>query len=253
MHFTALEGFLARGRFRNVSNGIFCTPTQGWHSPILPIASRQNGWAHSVDEADDKLIHTCSVLHLTFVGISTSTSDPNMDNNTTSPLTSGPTINLPPESSTVNDEAQDEKDDSEYQVLWSKVMDKGNYKSSSTYTNVEVLLLCWAEGSDDMAVKDEVSRLKSTFETCLNYHAQISYLDATVERKLQVQVNTIVQAFIGAHDKPTTLLIVYYAGHGKPGSYYGSLVLHGLVESSYRIAWVLIVPAKLLRTITTSV
>lgn len=40
-------------------------------------------------------------------------------------------------------------------------------------------------------------------------------------------VNTIVAAFTGAHHGPTTLLIVYYAGHGKPGSYYGSLVLQG--------------------------
>ncbi|KAF6226904.1 hypothetical protein HO133_008345 [Letharia lupina] len=91
-----------------------------------------------------------------------------MDDNTRSPLTKSPTINIPPEPSTVNYEAQDKKDDSEYQ----------------TY----------------------------------------------IERKPQVQVNTIVAAFIGAHDGPTTLLIVYYAGHGKPGSYYGSLVLHGLFE-----------------------
>ena len=154
-----------------------------------------------------------------------------VDNDRSSLTNSSPTINLPPEPSTVNYEAQDEKDDSEYQVLWSKTMDKGKYKSSSTYTNVKVLLLCWADGSDDIAVKGEVSKLKSTFETRFNYDAQISYLDTTIDRKLQVQVNTIVAAFIGAHDAPTTLLIVYYAGHGKPGSYYGSLVLHGSVES----------------------
>lgn len=170
-----------------------------------------------------------------------------MDENNKSPLTESPTINEP---SNANFEIQDEKDDySEYQVLWSKTMDKGQYKSSSTYTNVEVLLLCWAESSDDLAVKEEVSKLKSTFETSFNYNTQISYLDAKIERKLQVQVNTIVAAFIGAHDGPTTLLIVYYAGHGKPGSYYGSLVLHGLVDHQILTSWLLTTPGKLRKMI----
>lgn len=179
------------------------------------------------------------------------TEDSDMDDKAMSPLTSSPTINLPPERSTVNYEAQDEKDDSEYQVLWSKTMDKGNYKNSSTYTNVEVLLLCWSESNDDLAVKEELSKLKSTFENRFNYHAQISYLDPTMEQKLQVQVQTIVAAFIGLHDKPTTLLIVYYAGHGKPGSYYGSLELHGSVEPGCHAA-LLIVPGKLRKMINRS-
>ncbi len=143
------------------------------------------------------------------------------------PLTKSPTINLQLEGSTVNYEAQDEKIKSEYQVLWSNTMDEGKYKNSSTYRSVNVLLLCWAESSDDLEVKEEVSRLRDTFEKRFNYKTQTSYLDRNMRQKVQVQVNTIVANFIGLHDDPTTLLIVYYAGHGKPGSYYGSLVLHG--------------------------
>ncbi len=143
------------------------------------------------------------------------------------PLTKSPTINLPPEPSTVNYEAQDEKIKSEYQVLWSNTMDEGKYKSSSTYTSVNVLFLCWAENSDDLEVKGEVSRLRDTLEKRFNYNTQTSYLDRSMRQNVQVQVNTIVATFIGAHDDPTTLFIVYYAGHGRPGSYYGSLELHG--------------------------
>ena len=138
-----------------------------------------------------------------------------------------PKINLPQELTTVDYEDPDEKDASEYQVLWSKTMEKGPYRTSSSYKNVNVLLLRWAEGCDDLEVEGEVSKLKSTFENFFNYHAEIKHLDAKSGRSYQVQVNTIVQAFIGAYDHPDALLIVYYAGHGKPGNYYGSLALHG--------------------------
>ncbi len=138
-----------------------------------------------------------------------------------------PTIKLPLEFSTVNYEAQDEKIKSEYQVLWSNTMDEGKYKSSSTYRSVNVLFLCWAEISDDLEIKEEVSKLRDTFEKRFNYRTQTSYLDRKLRQKVQVQVNSIVASFIGLHDDPTTLLIVYYAGHGSPGSYYGSPVLHG--------------------------
>ena len=141
-----------------------------------------------------------------------------------------PKINLPQEHTTVDYENPNEKDDSEYQVLWSKTMEKGSYKTSSSYKDVYVLLLRWAEGCDDLEVDGEVSKLKSTFENCFNYHAEIKHLDAKSRRRHQVQVNAIVAAFIGEHDDANVLLIVYYAGHGKPGKYPGDLALLGLVE-----------------------
>lgn len=162
---------------------------------------------------------------------STPTAVRNMDDTNRSPLTK-PTINLPPGHSTVNYEAQAAQDDSEYQVLWVNTMEESNYQSSSKYTSVEVLLLCWAERNDDLTVTEEVSRLKATFEECFNYHAQIKYLDASTQQKLQVQVNRIVANFVGDFDGPNTLLIVYYAGHGKPGNYFGSLECFGSVQQS---------------------
>ena len=176
-----------------------------------------------------------------------------MDDNTRSPLTKGPAINLPPEPSTVDYKAQDTKDDSEYQVLWSKKMDEGKkYNRSSTYTNVAVLLLSWDETCDDLAVKEEVSKLRNTLEGRFSFHTEMSYLDTKNEKRLQVQVNLIVANFIGAHDGPNTLLIVYYAGHGRPGDRYGHLELHGLVSQSYRTWKILNTPGKPRQTIKSS-
>ena len=174
-----------------------------------------------------------------------------MDESITSPLTMKPTINLPQDPSTVDYESQDEKQDSDLQITWSRVMDEGKYRNSSTYTKVEVLLLGWER--TDLTTKDEIDSLKATFEKRFNYHVEIRYLDTTIEQRLQVRVNTIVAAFVGEHDGPNTLLIVYYAGHGKPGGEYGSLELFPSVTHRYSIAWLLIIAGKLHRTTQKSV
>ena len=151
-----------------------------------------------------------------------------MNENITSPLTMKPVLLVPQDPSTVDYESEEEKEDSELQLQWSRVMDMGKYKTLSTYTKVEVLLLCWEHSCSDMATKEEIDDLKATFENRFNYHAEIKYLDITT--RLQVHVNAIVASFVKDHDGPNTLLIVYYAGHGKPGPDYGDLELIGSVN-----------------------
>ncbi len=151
-----------------------------------------------------------------------------MDDSITSPLTMKPTINLPQDPSAVDYESPDEKQDSGLQLLWSRVMDDGKYTTSSTYTKVEVLFLCWDR--NDLTTKDEVDRLKVTFETRFNYHVDIQYLDTTIGQRLQVRVNATVAKFVGDHDGPNTLFIVYYAGHGRPGKEHGDLQLFGSIR-----------------------
>ena len=139
-----------------------------------------------------------------------------------------------------DDKLKDEVDDSEYQKQWVNIMDQGRYQRPSTYQRVEALLLCWADNSDDMATKEEVNKLKSVFEYLFHYNAYIEYLDSSIEQRLQVQINTKVAAFVGAHDGPNTLFIVYYAGHGRPGTYYGSLELFGSVKNHHSLLQLLI-------------
>ena len=146
--------------------------------------------------------------------------------------------------SIVHYERKNERDDSEYQVLWSNIMEKGNYKNPSTYQNVKALLLCWAQNCDDLQIKGEVDRLKAVLEDRFNYHTQTEYLNKHNPQRLQVQVNTKVAAFVGAHDGPNTLLLVYYAGHGRPGGFYGSLELIGLVQEQRYLLRPLIVSDK---------
>lgn len=108
-------------------------------------------------------------------------------------------------------------------------MDQGPYKNLSTYGKVVALFLCWAENFDDLATADEVNRLKSVLEEQFYYHVQVKFLDNYIETKVQVLLNRIVAEFVYEHHGPNTLLIVYYAGHGRPGSYYGQLELFGSV------------------------
>ncbi len=128
--------------------------------------------------------------------------------------------------STIDYESQDAKDESEYQVCWSNVMDKGSYKNPSTYQKAEVLLLCWATHSDNLATGDEVERLKLVFEERFHYNTRTEYISTKTGPNLQVQINGKIAAFVADNDGPHTLLVVYYAGHGRPGSYYGALELH---------------------------
>ena len=131
--------------------------------------------------------------------------------------------------STVDYESADEIDASKHQVLWSNIMDKGNYIKSSGYNKVQVLLLCWDQASDDLATQKEVEKLKAVFVDRFGYDATIAKLNANARRRLQVQVNAKVANFVDVHDGPNTLLIVYYAGHGKPGKFFGDLEIFGFV------------------------
>lgn len=140
-----------------------------------------------------------------------------------------PEGSLTPDGSIVDYELDEQKNDSALRILWSKIMDDGPYKNPSTYRKVEALFLCWAKNSDDLATKEEVNRLKSVFEGRFHYHVQVEQLDNFIEQKLQVRINSIVAVFVEKHDAPNTLLIVYYAGHGRPGTSYGSLELFGSV------------------------
>lgn len=152
------------------------------------------------------------------------------------------------DNSIVNYENLDEREDSKLQVLFSNVIGKGNYKNPSNYKEVHALLLCWEEKSGDLLVKPEVEKLKSVFEDRFRYKAQIEYLDNSIAPKLQLRVNRLVATFVDENDGPNNLLIVYYAGHGRPGGSYGSLVLHASIKAERLVYPPLIITDKLRQT-----
>ncbi|KAL8724919.1 MAG: hypothetical protein Q9181_006619 [Wetmoreana brouardii] len=132
--------------------------------------------------------------------------------------------------STVDYESKDGQDDSEYQLLWTNIMNKGNYKHSENYKSVKVLLLRWADDCDDMTSKHEVDLLKDVLGQEFHYQTEVKCLKNNNQGRLQVQVNAIVAKFVNKYDEPNILLMVYYAGHGMPGKNHGDLVLKGFVD-----------------------
>ena len=131
----------------------------------------------------------------------------------------------PPQSSSINYESRDAKEDSEYQVHFTNFFAKGSYQNSSTYQKAVVLLLSWKNNSNNLPTDEEVKGLKAVFEDTFHYQTESAFLDHNTGTKLQLQLNSIVATFVCTHSGPHTLLIVYYAGHGRPGSYYGELEL----------------------------
>ena len=141
----------------------------------------------------------------------------------------------PPKPFEVKYESEDEELNSDLQDLESKVMDEGPYEASSTYTKVNVILLCWEHSRNDLIFKTEIDDLKATFEGRFRFHAEIRYLTSNVEPRIQVRLNRVITDFIGEHDGPNTLLIVYYAGYmGARGGEYGDQNLFGFVTARHR-------------------
>ncbi|KAE9365616.1 hypothetical protein N431DRAFT_563478 [Stipitochalara longipes BDJ] len=116
-------------------------------------------------------------------------------------------------------------EDGNYQAQWSSWMSDGQEKSF--YKHVFVLLLSWHPECDDMAVDDEVERLKEVFEKCYNYNAQRVLIDSRLSVLPQVQANLAVANFVAHNDQEDSLFIVYYAGHGSPGKDRGDLKISG--------------------------
>ncbi|KAL8967087.1 MAG: hypothetical protein Q9183_003074 [Haloplaca sp. 2 TL-2023] len=132
------------------------------------------------------------------------------------------------DASTAGYESDAEINESHHQVIWANVMAEGNYANPSIYHKVEVLMLFWK--ATDMDTENEVNDLQAVFERDFGFNVTLTQLDAKLEKCLQVQINAVVASWVYEHSGLNTLLIVYYAGHGKPGEFYGSLELMGQVS-----------------------
>lgn len=117
------------------------------------------------------------------------------------------------------------QEDAKYQVQWSNWMSGGEQKSF--YAHVFVLLLSWHPECDDMAVEEEVKRLKDVFENKYNYEVQSFRIDSRERSLPQAQANLAVANFVNQNDQDDTLFIIYYAGHGSPGKDEGHLKMSG--------------------------
>ncbi|KAI9647715.1 hypothetical protein NHQ30_004101 [Ciborinia camelliae] len=109
-----------------------------------------------------------------------------------------------------NYQDKDASKDSELKAIWDKQI--GEKKSSVVYCKAHVLLLSWHRDDDDLHVEQEVADLENVFRNIFKYQTTQKTLN---KQRPQAQINRYLAEFVHEHDDSDTLLIVYYAGHGK--------------------------------------
>jgi hypothetical protein len=107
---------------------------------------------------------------------------------------------------------------------WDTVMrDFG--EDGKPHRKAAVLMISWAEGLDDLHTAKEVDELEAVFVQL--FHYTVIKAQLIRGKPPAVQVNFHLARFVDDHDSDSTLLIVYYAGHGIPGDNPGELHLTG--------------------------
>ncbi|KAL9038912.1 MAG: hypothetical protein Q9180_002845 [Flavoplaca navasiana] len=145
--------------------------------------------------------------------------------------------------SVVDYDDEDEQLNSELQLIFDKNALVGR-QSSWSYEKVAVLLIAWDRSCDDLNTNEEViqsfapstasayqtlqvDKLARMFRETYHYKVQNVRLKATGVQLPQVQINKSLADFVHQEDGESTLLVVYYAGHGMPGQRHGNLELTG--------------------------
>ncbi|KAL8690272.1 MAG: hypothetical protein Q9224_004441 [Gallowayella concinna] len=142
--------------------------------------------------------------------------------------------------SVVDYDDEDEQLNSDLQLVFDQNAQMGQ-QSSWLYVKVAVLLISWDSSCDDLNTEGEVDALARMFRETYNYKVQNVKLKCQGDRLAQVQVNKSIADFIYEEDGPSTLLIVYYAGHGTPGQRQGFLELTGerspTIDDPAKVVW----------------
>ncbi|KAL8801501.1 MAG: hypothetical protein Q9182_004404 [Xanthomendoza sp. 2 TL-2023] len=142
--------------------------------------------------------------------------------------------------SVVDYDDEDEQLNSDLQLEFDQYAQIGQ-QSSWLYDKVAVLLISWDSSCDDLNTEGEVDELARMFRELYNYKVQNVKLKCQGVRLAQVQVNKSIADFVYEEDSPSTLLIVYYAGHGTPGQRLGTLELTGerspTIDDPAKVVW----------------
>ncbi|KAL9040449.1 MAG: hypothetical protein Q9214_004482, partial [Letrouitia sp. 1 TL-2023] len=121
---------------------------------------------------------------------------------------------------------KDEQLNSQLQLVFNQHAQVGR-NATWLYEKVAALLISWETESSDLNTKGEVDKLKDLLQETFNYDVLHVCLRKGGRQLAQVQINKYIADFLYEKDGDKTLLIVYYAGHGTPGSRPGRLELSG--------------------------
>jgi hypothetical protein len=104
-------------------------------------------------------------------------------------------------------------------TVWDESM-KGVGGVGLPHRKCAVLLISWEAKLDDLHTGEEVDKLEAVFKDEFRYIVVKKQLVAS-KLSPHLQVQKILLDFVVEHDDESTLLIVYYAGHGVPGKQEG--------------------------------
>ncbi|KAI4595699.1 Phosphatidylinositol-4-phosphate 5-kinase [Pestalotiopsis sp. 9143b] len=133
---------------------------------------------------------------------------------------------LPVEPPSRDYQDEDETQDSRLKTAWDGVM--GGLKTKhNAHEKVSALLLSWHPDVDDLKTDQEVRDLEEVFKSTFKYETTRATLTNGAKKSAQIQVHRHLSQFVYDNDDGNTLLIIYYAGHGRPGKDPGGLHLTG--------------------------
>jgi hypothetical protein len=84
-----------------------------------------------------------------------------------------------------------------------------------THRNVAVLMISFVNELDDLNITAEVKELGGVFKDI--FHYQVVNKQLSAKKRPGIQLAKHLADFVYEHEDESTLLIVYYAGHGIPG------------------------------------
>ncbi|KAF7520123.1 hypothetical protein G7054_g12877 [Neopestalotiopsis clavispora] len=120
----------------------------------------------------------------------------------------------------------DETQASRIKIRRDNEMSMLRYKHKA-YETASVLLLSWHRDFEDLETDEEVTNLERLFQEKYRYTTTRAELKPDSQNSAQLQLNKHLSDFVYDHDGPNALLIIYYAGHGRPGQIPGGLHLAG--------------------------
>jgi len=107
-------------------------------------------------------------------------------------------------------------EDVDHKIIWDDTM-KDFGLTGKHHQDAAVLMISWAEKSDDLHTKDEVNELESVFMEQFRYTVIKQQLSDSGDRPPSLQISKHLIDFVFKFDGDSILFIVYYAGHGIPG------------------------------------
>jgi hypothetical protein len=115
-----------------------------------------------------------------------------------------------------DEKANAASEDANLKTVWDDTM-KDFGVTGKPHRDTAVLMISWAEQFDDLQTKAEVNELGSVFTELFHYTVRKQQLSEFGDKPPSLQISKFLLEFVCEFNSASTILIVYYAGHGIPG------------------------------------